>query len=62
MMSLSICRLTPENFINALASAWKTTPANLIKWNPVCDISNPKDNTIDFKDVDIFTDNWLYKE
>ena len=47
---------------SALASAWKTTPANLIKWNPVCDISNPKDNTIDLKDVDIFTDNWLYKE
>jgi len=45
-----------------LASAWITTPADLIKWNPVCDISNPKDNTIDFKDVDIFTGNWLYKE
>lgn len=52
------------NFVDfsILALAWKTTPANTATWNSACDISNPKDNIIDFKDVKIFAGNWVYKE
>jgi hypothetical protein len=40
------------------ASAWLSTPSSG-NWNPDCDISSPKDNKIDWKDLKVFTENWL---
>jgi hypothetical protein len=45
-----------------LASAWLSTPSNPGTWNAVCDISNPQDFIIDYKDAVIFVNNWLFKE
>ncbi len=41
-----------------LALAWLTEPGGA-QWNPDCDISYPKDNVIDWRDLDVFTDNWI---
>jgi hypothetical protein len=41
-----------------LANAW-LADVNDGNWNIDCDISIPKDNVIDHKDLDIFTENWL---
>ena len=41
-----------------LASAWMSGP-NDISWDPACDISEPADDFIDTKDVDIFAQAWL---
>jgi hypothetical protein len=41
-----------------LASAWMTQPGQP-DWNSACDISNPKDDIIDWKDLDVFAENWL---
>jgi uncharacterized membrane protein len=39
------------------AVAWKSTPADT-NWNPNCDISEPKDDIIDYYDLAEFTENW----
>jgi hypothetical protein len=41
-----------------LASAWLSSPGQT-NWNPVCDISEPKDNIIDEWDLCVLTSNWL---
>ena len=41
-----------------LALAWMTESGDA-QWNPDCDISDPKDNVIDWLDLNVFTDNWL---
>ncbi|MHC4618911.1 MAG: C10 family peptidase [Planctomycetota bacterium] len=41
-----------------LALAWRCGPTD-DHWNPACDISTPKDNVIDERDLDVLTDNWL---
>jgi hypothetical protein len=41
-----------------LAAAWMSKP-NDASWNPVCDISEPNDNTIDESDLKVLVDNWL---
>ena len=41
-----------------LAAAWKTTPAHP-NWNPACDISEPKDDLIDERDLDVFARSYL---
>lgn len=40
------------------ALAWLTEPGEP-EWNPACDISIPADNSIDWHDLDVLTDNWL---
>ncbi len=40
------------------ALAWLTQPADA-EWNRFCDISLPADNSIDWRDLDVFADNWL---
>jgi N-acetylneuraminic acid mutarotase len=40
-----------------LSSAWMSQPGQP-NWNPACDISNPKDNIIDWKDLAVFTEYW----
>jgi hypothetical protein len=40
------------------ASAWLSSSGKS-NWNPDCDISSPKDNKIDWKDLKVFTENWL---
>jgi parallel beta-helix repeat protein len=40
------------------ASAWMSQPGQP-NWNPACDISDPNDNIIDWKDLAIFTGEWL---
>ncbi len=40
------------------ALAWMAE-SNDGNWNPACDISDPYDNIINTKDLDVFTDNWL---
>ena len=42
------------------AQAWMSQPGQA-NWNPACDISNPKDNIIDWKDLAVFAENWLYQ-
>jgi len=32
---------------------------NQLNWNSTCDISNPKDNVIDWKDFAVFAQHWL---
>ncbi|MHC4265710.1 MAG: hypothetical protein ACYSUK_07245 [Planctomycetota bacterium] len=46
------------NDFAVLASAWKTTPGD-DNWNPICDISEPKDGVIDENDLEILTIYWL---
>ena len=41
-----------------LASSWLST-AGEINWNPLCDISDPKDDIIDELDLAVFCENWL---
>ena len=41
-----------------LANAWRTHKGDA-KWNAACDISMPSDNTIDWKDLAVFAENWL---
>jgi hypothetical protein len=41
-----------------LAAAWKTTPMHP-NWNPACDISDPRDDLIDERDLAIFALNYL---
>jgi hypothetical protein len=38
--------------------AWLTKPGDA-QWNPNCDISEPPDNYIDWRDAAILSDNWL---
>lgn len=40
------------------ASAWRSSPGSG-NWNPACDISDPNDNVVDERDLDVFTENWL---
>ena len=40
------------------ASAWMSLPGQP-GWNPACDISDPNDNIIDWKDLAVFTQDWL---
>ena len=42
----------------SLGSAWTSRPSDAI-WNPDCDISEPKDNVINFSDIKVFVENWL---
>jgi hypothetical protein len=41
-----------------LASAWMSQTGQP-NWNPVCDISSPKDNIINWSDLAIFSEQWL---
>jgi len=41
-----------------LALAWGSGEGDG-NWNPACDISDPSDDVIDEKDLDVFGDNWL---
>jgi hypothetical protein len=41
------------------ASAWYSSPDDG-NWNPACDISEPKDSVIDFKDLGVLVHNWLH--
>jgi uncharacterized membrane protein len=41
-----------------LAAAWKTTPAHP-NWNPSCDISDPKDQLINERDLAVFAGSYL---
>jgi hypothetical protein len=41
-----------------IAKAW-LSKAGELNWNPVCDISEPEDNTIDWSDLAVFVQNWL---
>ena len=41
-----------------LASAWRSSPGDG-NWNPAYDISDPNDNVVDERDLDVFTENWL---
>ncbi len=41
-----------------LGSAWLSSSGQT-NWNPVCDISEPKDNIIDERDLRVLTSNWL---
>ena len=41
-----------------LAAAWLSQPGDA-NWNADCDISTPKDNIIDEKDLMVFCENWL---
>jgi len=44
-----------------LAEAWLSEPGQP-HWDPGCDISDPKDNVIDERDLAVFTDYWLAGE
>jgi len=44
-----------------LTAAWRSTPAD-DNWNPICDISEPKDDLIDERDLAVFSSNWLAQE
>jgi hypothetical protein len=48
------------NFVDfaILASAWMSRPGDG-GWDPVCDISEPADDFIDTKDVDVIAGSWL---
>ena len=41
-----------------LALAWRSGEGDG-DWNPACDISQPKDGSIDYKDLDVLAGNWL---
>jgi len=41
-----------------LTAAWRTTPVD-DNWNPICDISDPKDNLIDERDLSVLADSYL---
>ncbi|MHC4087524.1 MAG: hypothetical protein ACYSWZ_20395, partial [Planctomycetota bacterium] len=41
-----------------LTAAWRSTPAD-DNWNPFCDISEPKDNLIDKRDLAVLAGNYL---
>jgi len=41
-----------------LALAWRSGEGDG-NWNPACDISQPKDGSIDYKDLDVLAGNWL---
>ena len=43
-----------------LAAAWRSTPSDINNWNLACDISDPNDNVIDYNDLDVFVNYWLY--
>ncbi len=49
--------IDPKDFA-VLASAWKTTMGDQ-NYNPYCDISEPKDNIINEKDLAVFVNNYL---
>ncbi|UCE46379.1 MAG: hypothetical protein JSW47_12245 [Phycisphaerales bacterium] len=38
---------------------WRSTPADSGRWNPLCDISDERDGTIDEKDLAAFAHSWL---
>ena len=48
------------NFIDfsIFALAWQSSPGD-DNWNPDCDISEPKDNVIDERDLAVLCDHWL---
>jgi len=41
-----------------LATAWRSSPGDG-SWNPICDISDPNDDVIDERDLDVLTTYWL---
>jgi hypothetical protein len=41
-----------------IAEAWLSEP-NKPNWNPACDISEPKNNIIDWRDFAVFAQDWL---
>ena len=47
-----------DDFI-ILASAWQSGPDD-DNWNPNCDISDPNDNIVDFRDLSVFAYWWLF--
>ena len=49
-----------ENFedYSIFAKTWTALPGQT-NWNPSCDISEPKDDVIDLKDLSVFASNWL---
>jgi len=54
---------TPAKGVNlsdfaVFASAWKTRQGDA-DWNPICDVSDPNDNTIDELDLAVLTKYWL---
>ncbi len=49
--------IDPKDFA-VLAAAWKTTLGEQ-KYNPYCDIAEPKDNIINEKDLAVFVQNYL---
>jgi len=51
------CDVDFEDFA-IFALAWLTEPGQP-QYNPACEISIPADNSIDWHDLDILTDNWL---
>ena len=51
------CVIDFEDFA-VLGLAWGSEQGDG-NWNPVCDISDPNDDIIDNKDLDVFTDKWL---
>jgi hypothetical protein len=46
------------NDFAVFASAWRSTPSD-DNWNPICDISVPKDGVIDENDLEILITYWL---
>lgn len=42
-----------------LAAAWLSDPGDS-HWNSACDISNPKDSIVDYFDLKVFVNHWLY--
>ncbi|MGD0785888.1 MAG: hypothetical protein ABR969_08745 [Sedimentisphaerales bacterium] len=42
----------------AMSDAWLSQPGDF-NWNPDCDISEPKDNIINFSDFAVFAQSWL---
>jgi len=49
-----------ENFADyaVFAAAWLSEP-NDYNWDPNCDISEPNDDIIDERDLEVFVENWL---
>jgi hypothetical protein len=45
---------------SVFSAAWWSTPSDVNRWNPACDISNPKDRVVDYFDFKVFVSNWLY--
>ena len=48
--------------LSVFNAAWRSTPSDVNRWNPACDIANPKDNFIGFKDLKVFVNNFLYNK